>query len=78
MSMLVLLLSVNTIKHGGFWCFRLIAVIVGLGIFIVNDYLRLFYSLPSSTWIGKIVMYGVFTLITAIGIRKCNQFVKQD
>ncbi|MBQ4836611.1 hypothetical protein [Pseudoalteromonas luteoviolacea] len=74
-SLFVLLLSIITIKYGGRWCFKSTAVIVGLGIFIVNDYLRLVGSLPSSTWVGKLVMYGVFTVITTIGIRKCNHLV---
>ncbi|MDK1286244.1 hypothetical protein [Pseudoalteromonas umbrosa] len=69
-SLIVLLLSIMTIQGNVYWCFKLVSITVGLGMLLVNDYLRLFAGLPSESLLGKLVMYSGFVTIVLFGIKR--------
>jgi hypothetical protein len=52
LSLVVLAISITTIKSAGIFYFKTTVIIVCVGMLIVNDYLRFFGSLPQATW-GK-------------------------
>ena len=49
-ALLALLLSITTIKSGNIFYFKSTAIISAVGLFIVNDGLRLYGSLPDISW----------------------------
>lgn len=69
-SLIVLLLSIMTVQGHVYWCFKLVSITVGVGMLLVNDYLRLFAGLPSESLSGKLVMYSVFITIVLFGIKR--------
>ena len=72
-ALLALITSIITIKSGDIFYFKITAIISAIGIFIVNDGLRLYGSLPQIPLLYKLSMYGVFIIICE-GIRQVLTF----
>lgn len=67
-TLLMLAISINTIKAGNLFYFRVTAIISGINIFIVNDSLRLYGSLPQVSWAFQVILYSIFIAICAFAI----------
>jgi len=67
LSLTSLIISISTIKTAGIFFFKITAIIVGSGMLITNDYLRVYASFPQSTWVEKISMYVFYMIICIIG-----------
>ena len=65
-ALLALITSIITIKSGNIFYFKVTAIISAIGIFIVNDGLRLYGSLPQIPLLYKLSVYGVFIIICAL------------
>ena len=65
-ALLALITSIITIKSGDIFYFKIIAIISSIGIFIVNDGLRLYGSLPQIPLLYKLSMYGIFIIICVL------------
>jgi hypothetical protein len=65
-ALLALITSIITIKSGNVFYFKITAIISAIGIFIVNDGLRLYGSLPQTPLLYKLSVYGVFIIICAL------------
>ncbi len=68
LSLAALIISIFSIKSGGVFYFKTTAAIVFFGMLIVNDYLRLYGSLPQATWAEKLGMYTFYILICMAGV----------
>jgi hypothetical protein len=64
-----LIISIITIKSGTAFYFKLTAIISAIGIFIVNDALRLYGSLPQSSGLLKLSVYSIFIIICVLANR---------
>jgi len=73
LSLAALVISITSIKSAGTFYFRTTAIIVCIGMLIVNDYLRLYGSLPQSTWEEKLGLYAVYTAICVAGAFKLKK-----
>ncbi|MDW7548636.1 hypothetical protein [Pseudoalteromonas peptidolytica] len=69
-SLTLLLVSLFTISSASYLHFKFTAIIVGVGMLFLNDYLRVVMPSPESTWSSKIGLYLIYVLITVIGIIK--------
>jgi hypothetical protein len=58
-----LIVSIITIESGSVFYFKSTAIISAIGIFIVNDGLRLYGSLAKSPLIYKLSVYSIFIII---------------
>jgi hypothetical protein len=65
-ALLALITSIITIKSGDVFYFKITAIISAIGLFIVNDGLRLYASLPQIPLLYKLSVYGVFIIICAL------------
>jgi len=65
-ALLALLSSIFTIQSGNIFYFKTTAIISAIGIFIVNDGLRLYGALPQIPWSYRLIAYGVFILICVL------------
>ncbi|MBU2970413.1 hypothetical protein KO527_13745 [Pseudoalteromonas sp. C2R02] len=68
LSLVSLIISITTIKSFGIIYFKATSIIVGFGMLIINDYLRIYGSLPQSTWVEKMSLYGIYLIICSIGL----------
>lgn len=69
LSLVSLIISITTIKSFGIIYFKRTSIIVGFGMLIINDYLRIYGSLPpQSTWVEKMSLYGIYLIICSIGL----------
>jgi hypothetical protein len=67
-AILILVISIVTIKTGNLFYFKFTAVISGISIFIVNDSLRLYGSLPQVPWEYQVSFYSLFIIICSLAI----------
>ena len=67
LSLMALVVSITSIKYIGVFYFKITAIIVCVGMLVVNDYLRLYSSLPQATWGEKLGLYVLFIAICIIG-----------
>ena len=67
-TLLILVISIVTIKTGNLFYFKVTAVISGISIFIVNDSLRLYGSLPQVPWEFQVGFYSLFIIICGLTI----------
>ena len=74
-ALLALLTSIVTIKNGNLFYFKTTAIVSAINIFIVNDGLRLYGSLPQIAWFYKISVYSIFITICALTIRYAKNHV---
>jgi hypothetical protein len=65
-ALLALLSSIFTIKSGNVFYFKTTTIISAIGIFIVNDGLRLYGALPQIPWSYRLSTYGVFIIICVV------------
>ena len=65
-ALLALITSIITIKSGDVFYFKITAIISAIGIFVVNDGLRLYGSLPQIPLLYKLSVYGVFIITCAL------------
>jgi hypothetical protein len=77
LSLVALIFSIWTIKSGGVYYFKTTATIVCVGMFIFNDYLRLYSSLPQATWAEKLGLYTFYILIGVVGLTRVKKHSKQ-
>jgi hypothetical protein len=76
LSLGVLVISITTIKATGVFYFKTTAIIVCVGMLIINDYLRFYGSLPQVTWGEKIGLYVFYIVICITGFFKTKKYVK--
>lgn len=62
-GLVVLVVSILSIKAGSTFYFKVTAIITAAGIFLVNDGLRLYEPLPQVSWMNRISVYCVFLII---------------
>lgn len=74
LSLLALMFSIIPIKSSGRYYFKTTAIIVAIGMLITNDYLRIYASLPQSTWVEKVSMYTLFLIICLIGLLSVKRY----
>tara|TARA_R110002153_G_scaffold6556_28_gene30191 strand:- start:6228 stop:6569 length:342 start_codon:yes stop_codon:yes gene_type:complete len=67
-ALLTILVSITTIKSGCTFYFKTTAIISAVNVFVVNDGLRLYGSLPQISWSYKITVYCVFITICVFTI----------
>ena len=67
-TLLILVISIVTIKTGNIFYFKVTAVISGISLFIVNDSLRLYGSLPQVSWEYQVSYYSLFIIICGLAI----------
>lgn len=61
-GLVVLAVSILSIKAGSTFYFKVTAIITAAGIFLVNDGLRLYEPLPQISWMNRISVYCAFLL----------------
>ena len=71
LSLVALLLAIFTIKPQQVAYFKATALIVGLGMLVVNPTLSL-YALPEPGLTYKLFAYGLFVLLCVWGLRKAD------
>ena len=67
-SMVALVMSIISINTGSTFYFKSSIFVVCIGIFVVNDGLRLYGSLPQVIWQYKITAYCIFILVCIFGV----------
>ena len=72
LSLVALLLAIFTIKPQQVAYFKATALIVGLGMLVVNPTLRLYDALPEVGITYKLFAYGLFVLLCVWGLRKAD------
>lgn len=65
-ALFTLIASIFTVKSGNAFYFKTIAIITAINIFIINDGLRLYGSLPQFTWQNKLSIYGIFLTVCVL------------
>lgn len=75
-SIFVLALSILTVKRGRSWCFNMTALSVTIGTLFINDFLRLFESIPTASWTSKGILYAVLAVTILTGIRRVQRYVE--
>ena len=67
LSLMALVIAITSIKYAGVFYFKMTAIIVCVGMLVVNDYLRLYSSLPQVRWGEKLGLYGIYVAICIAG-----------
>ena len=67
-SFAVLIFPIFTIKTGDLFYFKIIAILTAFNIFIANDGVRIYGSLPQILWQHKLIIYCAFIAIYALAI----------
>ena len=75
LSLAVLITVITTIRSVGIFYFKTTAIIACLGMLVANDYLRLYGSLPQSSWGEKLGCYTVFIVICIAGTLKAKKSI---
>ncbi|WP_017216826.1 hypothetical protein [Pseudoalteromonas sp. NJ631] len=73
LSLALLLVSLFTISSANHHHFQLTAIIVGVGMLVLNDYLRVIMPSPEPTWPNRITLYLVYFTICGIGMIKIKR-----
>ncbi|MEZ7204225.1 hypothetical protein [Pseudoalteromonas sp. DY56-GL79] len=73
LSLALLLVSLFTISSANHRHFQLTAIIVGVGMLVLNDYLRVIMPYPEPTWLNRIALYLVYLTICGIGMIKVKR-----
>ena len=79
LSLVMLVTSIATIKRTGDFYFKTTAIVVCVGMLIINDYIRLFGSFSHATWGEKLGMYAFYMVIYIIGflkVKRCSKPIK--
>lgn len=76
-SLIVLAISIITIKSTGVFYFKTTAIIVCFGVIIVNDYLRLYGSISQVSWNERLGLYAFYVVICIVGFIKTKKYFKQ-
>ncbi|GAA4094828.1 hypothetical protein [Zhongshania borealis] len=74
-ALLAILASIITIKSGSILYFKITASISAVNIFVVNDGLRIYGSLPEISWLYKVSIYCAFIATCALTIVYSKKFV---
>jgi len=64
----VLIFSIFTIKTGDLFYFKIISMLTAFNVFIANDGVRIYGSLPQILWQYKLIIYCAFIAIYALAI----------
>jgi hypothetical protein len=78
LSLLALIFSIIPIKSSGGYYFKTTASIVGIGMLITNDYLRVYASMPQSTWVEKMSLYAIYLIICLTGLLSVKRYNKRN
>ncbi|WP_462156063.1 hypothetical protein [Pseudoalteromonas piscicida] len=73
LSLALLLISLFTISSTCHYYFKLTAIIVGVGMLVLNDYLRVVMPSPEPTWLNRIALYLVYLIICGVGMIKIKR-----
>ncbi|ASD69269.1 hypothetical protein [Pseudoalteromonas piscicida] len=73
LSLALLLISLFTISSTNHRHFQLTAIIVGVGMLVLNDYLRVVMPSPEPTWPNRIALYLLYLTICGIGMIKIKR-----
>ena len=76
LSLGALIVSILTIKSADVFYFKTTAIIVCVGMLVVNDYLRFYGSLSQATWAEKIGLYAFYIVICITGFFKAKKYCK--
>jgi hypothetical protein len=68
LCLVALAMYIITIKLAGVFYFKTTAIIVCIGMLIVNDYLRLYGSIPQASWGQKLGLYAFYIAICTLGV----------
>ena len=75
-SLFTLILCIKTIKtHGGKF-FKMTMSFTGIGLFIFNDYLRVYGAYEKATWVEKLSLYAIYLTLSLFGLYKIRQHKK--
>lgn len=67
---------IKTIKTHRGQFFRMTMSFTGIGLFIFNDYLRVYGTYEKTTWVEKLFLYAIYLTLSLFRLYKISQHKK--